>query len=319
MAASMALLLFFIAAVLLLNVRPDVNGDLLPRIEFARFAPAGGEAARRLAVESGELASIGGFLAYRGYAALGGAVALSALALSLILLWRFAGDKETRLRLGLYLAAASIIAVGGALIGGSVMAQVATRIGCSEAAPLDPWEFCGHGRVATVVGIKLHYGFDRWVAALGSIAIVGVLFAIFAIAVSKTPKGLPAIASSRERCVTILLAAASAILVASMLLDRAFLQWAFAGYGALEKPPQDIVRYIAGTATFNGAVMTAGLALAWFIALLLLQRGSSSAAGAPDGAGSGDVAETGGLSLYNLSAILAPVLSAIATNMLGGQ
>jgi hypothetical protein len=301
----------------------------------------------RQAGAAAELARVGGFLAYRGYVGLTLAVSAAVLAVSAIAVGAFVKDRSARRTAWWLLAAGTVAAAAMTVWGGSVMAGAAAEMICAEpakaaaaaaavptaaatakgaatadaaaataaapavtsnapaaaAAAPGPWDYCGLGSDAASLWI------GRSANVLGSAATVAVLFAIFVVAGARGPGTAPAMIGSRERCVTVLLVAASALLVSALLLDKGFLRWIFAGELAMKEPPGAVLAYVGGTATFNGAVETALLGLTWLIAIVLLQRRGAGGAGA----GAADPLASG-LSLYNLSAIAAPVLAAIASN-----
>jgi hypothetical protein len=113
--------------------------------------------------------------------------------------------------------------------------------------------------------------------------------------------------------VTILIVGASALLTSRMLFHREFLEWAFVDLRALESPSPALQYYLAGTATFNGALETSVLGVTWLVAVVLLQRGQRGGRRRQGGAAGGRE-----FSVYNLSAIAAPVLTALASNVLRG-
>ncbi|HEX8261642.1 MAG TPA: hypothetical protein VF547_02085 [Allosphingosinicella sp.] len=253
-------------------------------------------------------ATMGGFLAYRGFAFL--SLVLSAgLAVAAIGAIRlFVAGRRTRDLLLAVLAAEAGVALVLTFAGGSAMRDIADGILCSGGRAFQAWEFCALG--PGIGGVQA--GLDRWVEAACIVAAGAIVFAIFTVAAARRPRTLPKWIASQERCVTLLLAAGSALLTVRMLLHDSYLRWAFAEFLAVEKPPPPLAAYLGGTATFNGAVETAILGLTWLVALLLMERRPPMAAavrGDPGGAK---------FSAYNLPAILTPFLTAVGTGLLRG-
>lgn len=255
------------------------------------------------------LAKIGGAMAYRGYAALTSGIALAVIVTSIAAIRLFVPSGRTRKVIFWVLAGEVAVGVAANMLHGSGMSAAARAMRCEPAAPAPSWDMCSVERIASFP-LPFHYGFNAMVDALCTAATAAVIFATFIVASAGPRRGLPAIVGSVERGVTILLVAASALLVSVTILDKSFLQWTFADFLALEKPPGDVTAYIAGMSVLSGGLETALLAGTWFISVLLIGR-----SGAPSGADR----LSGGFSAYNLSAIFAPVLSSVAANLLAGQ
>ena len=267
------------------------------------------------ASQGAQTAEIGGYLAYRGLSALTLTVAASGIAAALIALALFVRGARTRRIVWAVLVGELGIAAILPLMGRGATANVVWRMTChSGEQTASSWDFCAsHGGPGATI-FAGHYHFSDFGNAFCSAATCAIVFAIFIVARSDERSELPAVVGSREKAVTVLMVAASVLLVAVVLRERSYLDWAFADYLALTDPPGDILAYIEGTSTFFGAVATALLALAWFVALVLLQMPRDNADGEPAPATGGSAS----FSVYNLPAIFAPVLSALASNFLGG-
>jgi hypothetical protein len=310
MVLCLAIGCLYTLAVIKLNIQVDPPAGFAGQVGGSG-AEGAGTAARgpSAALGNGDAAAVGRFLAFRGRAALSVAAAAVCLISAGIALALFVRGARTRQIVAAGLVLELAIAAMMPLLGAGTMANVARGMACTETnGPM--WDFC-----ATPSDLTRWTNFDLWVDILCSAATCAVVFAIFVVARSDERSGLPSIASSREKCVTVLLVAGSALLVAVMMRNNSFLSWAFADYLTPSEPPKAIAAYIAGTSTFIGSVQTAMLALVWFIALILLQLPRRRHAADPASA----IAEPTSFSLYNLSAILAPVLSALASNLLGGS
>lgn len=292
----------FTLGVVLLDI-PDAARNPLPRI-----GPPPTSAAQ-LVVPDGTLAEIGAFMAYRGYAAITLTLAATVLIMTFLILTLFVRERPVRRILLAVLTVEIAAGVLANLMLGSGMSAAIGRMRCTAAAA-PPWDVCSIEKIAHWP-FTLHYGFNAVIDAICVAATAAAVFVIFIVASIKPPQKLPPIVGSAERCVTVLLVAASLLLVAVALIDKAFLHWSFARYLVLDHPPADVSAYMTGISTMNGALETALLAVTWFISLLLLARSGQGPA-EPDQAFKG-------LSAYNLSAILAPALSAIAANLLSGQ
>ncbi len=310
MSLCFAVGLAFALGVVLLDI-PDSSRNPLPRIEPASLIPSTPVVPAQFAVGAGTLAKIGAFMAYRGYAAVTVTIAVAVIVIALIALSLFVPDRRTRKILLWVLLGQILVAVLANLGIGSGMSAAVSEMLCTPARPAPSWDVCSIERIARPGFLSVHYGFNAVIDAVCVAATATVVFAIFIVASVRPPPGLPAMVRSAERCVTVLLVAASMLLVSVALHDKSFLHWAFADFLALERPPKDIAAYVAGMATLNGALETALLAVTWLISLLLLGR---------SGRGPSDPEEAfGGFSVYNLSAIFAPALSAIAANLLSAQ
>jgi len=262
------------------------------------------------AAPDGALAKIGGAMAYRGYAALTACIAVAVIVTSVAAIRLFVPRGRTRAILLWVLTGQVAIGVGLNLLHGSGMSAAARAMLCDPAAAAPPWDMCSIERIATF-GLPIHHGFNAAIDALSTAATTSVVFATFVIASARPPHPLPAIVGSVERGVTILLVAASALLVAVTVLDKSFLHWAFADFLALERPPRDVTAYIAGNSVLSSGLETALLAATWLIAMFLAGRGG--------GRSSDPEVLSGGFSAYNLSAIFAPVLTSVGANLLAGQ
>jgi hypothetical protein len=253
-----------------------------------------------------QLARLGGFLAFQGQAILAFTVAAGVLFVALACICLFVPAGRTRgIVLGT-LGAEVAVAVAILTRGTSAMGTIAANMHCG--APADMvWDFCRRAW-------EQPQSFAFWAALCCTVAGGVAIFATFIVASTRSERPLPPLLGSRERCVTILIVAGSALLTSRMLLYKAFLEWAFADLRALERPSAALQNYLAGTATFNGALETSLLGVTWFVAVVLLQRGQRAPGGAVPAAGTAG----GELSVFNLSAIFAPVLTALATNALGG-
>ncbi len=258
-----------------------------------------------------QLAGIGRFLAYRGYSLLAIVASWVITNVSLLFLWLFVRQGRARKFVVRAFAALLAVALVLTLAGGTAMGRLANKMTCGPNEAAKGWEFCslaiGKGAV--------ELGFNRWVEAACAAAAVAAVFAILVVAQSRTPGKLPAMLGNRERCVTILMVGASALLTVRLFLNDAFLHWAFQEYLAAEKPSRALTGYIAGTATFNASMETSLLALTWFAAIVLLQKSGTEEEGPPQQAGT---AGSASFSVYNISAIFTPLLSAMANNLLSG-
>jgi hypothetical protein len=267
----------------------------------------------RLARESEQrLASIGGFLAVQGQAILAFTVAACVLFVALAFIRLFVMCRRTRRIVLCTLGAEVAVALVLLLREKSVMGAIAGQMRCDTAPARMVWDFCRRAW-------EQPQSFAFWAALACTIVGAVAIFATFIVASTRSERKLPPLLGSQERCVTILIVAASALLTSRMLFYKAFLEWAFADLRAIEHSSPALQHYLAGTATFNGALETSLLGLTWFIAVVLLQRGQRAPGGAAATAG-GPGGGTGGgeFSVYNLSAIFAPVLTALATNAVGG-
>lgn len=308
--------LFFIAVVHGLNVPAGARASLQPvaigadtaNQEAATSAPPA--AGRAISPRGeGQLARLGGFMAYRGHALLAMTASVMVILIALFSIFLFVRERRAlRVVLAIFVLELAIALIG-TVLGGTAMGKIADRMTCSPPRATEPWDFCS----LRIGELAVQLGFNRWVEVVCTVAAVAAVFAIFIVARSRHPRALPAVIESQERCVTILMVAASTLLTIRLLLNKGFLQWAFADLLAVEEPSSALAAYIAGTSVFNGALETALLAMAWFIALSLMERTPATSGDAKSRGAAG----TSGFSIYNFSAIFAPVLSAIGTNFLG--
>lgn len=324
-----------LAAINWINVPPEARQQIeplrfVPATEAAQAEPAraiesaGDAVARRsratprtsspseprLAPQSeAQLARLGGFLAFQGQAILAFTAAAAVLFLALASIFLFVSCRRTRrivlIMLGAQVTVAFVLLLGG----GSAMGTIAANMHCGSGPADMLWDFCRRAW-----GKPESFAF--WAALSSTIAGGVVIFATFIVASTRSERRLPPLLGSKERCVTILIVAASALLTTRMLFYSAFLEWAFADLRTLEEPSPALHNYLAGTATFNGALETSLLGVTWFIAVILMQRGPRAPAAAAAATAAGG--RGGEFSVFNLSAIFAPVLTAVASNALGG-
>ena len=306
MALCFGLGLTFAIAVMLFTVA-EPSPPELARLDIAR--PAGGAS---FASPDAALARLGGVMAYRGYAAIAAGIAAAVIVTAVAAIRLFVADRSSRRILYWVMAGQVFLGVLANMLHGSGMSAAVRALRCAPTAspPPPPWDVCSIEKVAAFP-LPVHYGFNAIVDALSTAATAAVIFATFIVASSAPPRTLPAIVGSAERGVTILLVAASALLVSVTILDKSFLHWAFADYLALDPAPKDVVAYVSGMSILNGGLETALLAGTWFVSLLLMGR-SGQHPSDPD-------RMWRGFSTFNLSAIFAPVLSAVAANLLAGQ
>jgi hypothetical protein len=297
----------FAASVLLFQM-PAAYRLEFPRVALSNIVATPGS--ERFASGDPMLAMIGGFRAYQGHAAVTLVIALAVIATALGTLLLFVKGWRTRIPLFLMLAPQIGLALWVNLWLGSGMSAAVRDMRCPPHAPAPPWDVCSLDKVMQDWP-HFHYGLNAIIDATCVAATACVVCAIFIVASVRRPPRLPAIIGSTARCVTILLAAASALLVSVVLIDKSFLHWAFADFLALAHPPGDVASYISGISVFNAALTTALLGVTWFISLVLMTRNGHDPSGSDIGPGS--------FSAYNLSAIFAPALSAIAANLLTGQ
>lgn len=283
--------------------------DALPSMEGAASTAAGLPQGRPdLAATNAALAKAGGLAAYRSYAAATLAIAVGVMLLAVIAISRFVRDRQARRILFTVLAAQAGLAVSLRLSLGGELLRIVDNVLCEPGGRAAPWDVCAW--------VGTSYPLNDIVGAVGAAATAATVFAVFIVASTRAPSGLPTLIGSAERCVTLLLGAASTLLVAAILMQRSFLDWAFAGFMVLDKPPAGIAHFIGGMSTALGLMQTAMLGVAWFVSLILLERTGQGPQGDKKAASPGPAAS--GLSVYNLSAILAPALSAIASNLLSG-
>ena len=257
------------------------------------------------------LAQFGGFMAFRGHAALTITVAIALIIVSLLSLRLFVANRRTLRILAAVLLAQALITIGLGVAGGNPSVGTVDRLLCPAGGANGAWHFCSVGGASGPNEFPYWFGF--WVALLTAVATLSVVYAIFVAASSEASEPLPILVRTPERAVTVLMVGGSTLLVAVLLLDRALLNWAFADFLARPEVSNAVRTYISGALTFAGALETAMLGVTWLIAVLLLER-SSPAPATPDGTAS----EMRGFSVYNLSAIFAPVLSAVGAGFFAG-
>ena len=301
MCLCFALGVLFSCAIVALDLPPDY--DPVPSLPPAELAGTGGS-----------VAEIGGFMAYRGFAALAITVSVAAIILSVVMIRAFVLVTRARIAVFAILAAQIFLATAATIFWGSGMSQLTDRMVChSEGSGTAMWDFCRNAHEAAI-GTTLHLDFHTLVNVVCAAATVAVVFGIFVIASSAENPTSPEIIRSPEKSVTLLMISASALLIAVLFLDKGLLNWALSDHLAVTEPPVYVRAYIDGTSSYNGAVETSLLAITWFIALLLLHRGGD----ARSKSHSGSAAGMGSLSIFNMSAIFAPILSAMASDLLGG-
>lgn len=272
---------------------------------------AGGNAELQEAAPS--LGKMSAFMVFRGYAALNLVVCIITIGLSLSAVWHFVQKKRTRL----ILIAVLLLAMGGAAIldlaVGSGIQKAAGAIICrKQPLPHHFWDFCSEGfRVAQWTLNRSD--FTSWANALVSAATGAVVYAIFVVSSTRFDHPTSAAHAHLEAGVTLLLIAASVLLLSVLLSDRGYLHWAFAEALMSEHPVKAINAYIAAASAFNGAVQTALLGMTWFLSVIMLQRATQETGSLfPT-----KLVTSSNLSLYKLSAVFAPIVSAIVSNLIG--
>ncbi len=261
--------------------------------------------------EAVRLSRISAFLFFRGYAALNLVVCMAVIGLSVLAIHSYLALRRTRLTmLAVMVAVACLSAVLDFYVGSGIQ-KVAGQIACRKLPPPDSfWDFCVEGFRAPQRTFERH-DFTAWADALCSAATGAVVLAMFVVASSRAGGGAR---SSQHRCeagVTLLLIAASVLLVSVFLSDQGYLRWAFAEQLMAEHPPRAVSAFIAAETTFNGTIQSALLGSAWFFSVILLER-SSGVSRSPFPA---ELAKSSNLSIYSISAIVAPVSSAIIANL----
>ncbi len=264
-----------------------------------------------------KLINAGRFMIYRAYALMTCVISIALIAVSLVSMRMFVRHKLVLRTLYGCLASYAFAGAMTIFLVGSGMRDLTLNIrghpvtGCPSVGPLLRWcqaEPVFHG---------LHFGFTTWANVISGVATIAVVFAILVVARSPKRSDVPVIFGGREQTVMMLLIGGSIMVVFVQLSDKSLLDWAFpeTGRASTSGDHADIASYVAGTAIFNGAMETTLLGLTWLASVVFLdfdRRRTASASGIESGSGPQ-------FSIYNMSAVSAPVVTALVSAILSGR